>query len=209
MFQKKKESEKIVVEQKAPKIETAVAQSIIELKKEEPTIQELEKTKIKKEEAKKSNTEKRASLISISDLEDELEEIKEESKALEESNEAFTKEDLQKVWEDFVVLQKEKGKSNFATTLDRYEPALLDNCKIEILISNKSQELVIEKEKIDLHEYLRENLKNDNIEVITKIQVQTDEEKIPYTNKDKYEQMSKENPNLGTLKKELGLDFDF
>ncbi len=206
---KKKESEKIVVEQKAPKIETAVAQSIIELKKEEPTIQELEKTKIKKEEAKKSNTEKRASLISISDLEDELEEIKEESKALEESNEAFTKEDLQKVWEDFVVLQKEKGKSNFATTLDRYEPALLDNCKIEILISNKSQEVVIEKEKIDLHEYLRENLKNDNIEVITKIQVQTDEEKIPYTNKDKYEQMSKENPNLGTLKKELGLDFDF
>ena len=86
---------------------------------------------------------------------------------------------------------------------------MLANCKIEIQISNKSQEVVIEKEKIDLHEFLRNKLQNDTIEVITKIQEKTDEERIPFTNKDKYEQMTKENPKLQNLKEKLGLDFDF
>ena len=67
----------------------------------------------------------------------------------------------------------------------------------------------VEKEKIDLHEFLRNKLQNDTIEVITKIQEKTDEERIPYTNKDKYEQMAKENPKLQNLKEKLGLDFDF
>ena len=89
------------------------------------------------------------------------------------------------------------------------EPVLLANCKIEIQISNKSQEVVIEKEKIDLHEFLRNKLQNDTIEVITKIQEKPDEERIPFTNKDKYEQMTKENPKLQNLKEKLGLDFDF
>ena len=89
------------------------------------------------------------------------------------------------------------------------EPVLLANCKIEIQISNKSQEVVIEKEKMDLHEFLRNKLQNDTIEVITKIQEKTDEERIPFTNKDKYEQMTKDNPKLQNLKEKLGLDFDF
>ena len=66
----------------------------------------------------------------------------------------------------------------------------------------------IEKEKIDLHEYLRKSLENDAIEVITKIQ-KTTKEFIPYTNKDKYEQMAKDNPSLNTLREKLGLDFDY
>ena len=38
---------------------------------------------------------------------------------------------------------------------------------------------------------------------------ENNKEKVPYTNKDKYEQMTKENPKLQSLKKKLGLDFDF
>ena len=89
------------------------------------------------------------------------------------------------------------------------KPVLLPNCKIEIPISNKSQEVVIEKEKIDLHEFLRNRLQNDTLEVITKIQEKIDEERTPFTNKDKYEEMTKENPKLQNLKEKLGLDFDF
>ena len=37
-------------------------------------------------------------------------------------------------------------------------PVLKEGNQVEILISNKSQEIVIEKEKIDLHEYLRKKL---------------------------------------------------
>ena len=120
----------------------------------------------------------------------------------------FDNEQLQKVWKDYVSQQKEKGKSNFATTLDMNYPVLKEGNQVEILISNKSQEIVIEKEKIDLHEYLRKKLENDAIEVITKIQ-KTTKEFIPYTNKDKYEQMAKDNPSLNTLKEKLGLDPDY
>ena len=113
------------------------------------------------------------------------------------------------VWKEYVKNQKDAGKSNFAATLEMSRPTLLDDCKIQLQIANKSQEVVIQKEKIDLHEFLRNKLQHDNIEVVTKIQEKNDEERIPYTNKDKYEQMTKENPNLNKLKKELGLDFDF
>ena len=89
------------------------------------------------------------------------------------------------------------------------KPSLVDDCKIHLQIANKSQEVLIEKEKINLHEFLRNKLQHDNIEIVTKIQEKNNEERIPYTNKDKYEQMTKENPNLNKLKKELGLDFDF
>ena len=146
-------------------------------------------------------------MISISDL-DEPEEI-EPKKTIEKRNTNFKNEELQEVWREYVNSQKEKGKSNFATTLDMNEPVLLADCKIQIQISNKSQEVVIEKEKIDLHEFLRNKLQNDTIEVITKIQEKKDEERIPFTNKDKYEQMTKENPKLQNLKEKLGLDFDF
>ena len=60
-----------------------------------------------------------------------------------------------------------------------------------------------------LYSILRNKLQNDTIEVITRIQEKTNEERIPYTNKDKYEQMTKENPKLQNLKEKLGLDFDF
>ena len=110
--------------------------------------------------------------------------------------------------QEYISIQNEKGKSNFATTLDMNSPVLKEGNQVEILISNKSQEIVIEKEKIDLHEYLRKKLENDAIEVITKIQ-ENNKERVPYTNKDKYEQMAKDNPNLNTLREKLGLDFDF
>ena len=204
---KKKESEAIILPKQEPKTEREVAQAINEIKKEEPKRTEEIGGEKKVDETEKPKPKKRTSLISISDL-DEPEEIKPE-KTTEKRNTDFKNEELQEVWREYVNSQKEKGKSNFATTLDINEPVLLANCKIEIQISNKSQEVVIEKEKIDLHEFLRTKLQNDTIEVITKIQEKPDEERIPFTNKDKYEQMTKENPKLQNLKEKLGLDFDF
>ncbi|MEE2700383.1 MAG: DNA polymerase III subunit gamma/tau [Bacteroidota bacterium] len=203
---KKKETDTIVTPKLIPKIEKKVAQSIMEIRKEEPKTQEDKQQQLKEVEISKSITEKRTSLISISDLE-EQEEVKE--KQIDKEEKEFSKVQLMEVWKEYIQIQKKKGKSNFATTLDMNEPILIDDYKIEIQISNKSQEVVIEKEKIDLHEFLRNKLQNDNIEVFTKIIEKTEDEKSPYTNKDKYEQMSKENPNLKELKKELGLDFDF
>lgn len=204
---KKKESDSIVLPQLAPKIEKEVAKSINEIKKEEPENHNLPESEKKEAVKSKPIIENKASLISISDLEKE-EETKELAQK-EKKQSTFSNQDLMDVWKEYVKNQKDEGKSNFAATLEMSRPTLLNDCKIQLQIANKSQEVVIQKEKIHLHEFLRNKLQHDNIEVVTKIQEKNDEERIPYTNKDKYEQMTKENPNLKKLKKELGLDFDF
>lgn len=204
---KKKESDSIVLLQKAPKTEKEVIKSINTIKKAEPENQNLPESEKKEALKSKPIIENKASLISISDLEVE-EETKEQAQK-EKKQSAFSNQELMDVWKGYVRKTKDEGKSNFAATLEMSKPTLIDDCKIQLQIANKSQEVVIEKEKIDLHEFLRNKLQHDNIEVVTKIQEKNDEERIPYTNKDKYEQMTKENPNLKKLKKELGLDFDF
>jgi len=57
-------------------------------------------------------------------------------------------------------------------------------------------------------EYLRNNLQNDKIEIITKI-IELEKSKVPYTNNDKFKKMLDENPQLETLRVKLGLDPDY
>ena len=97
-------------------------------------------------------------LISISDV-DDLEEI-DKDKSIKKRNSNFNDKDLQKVWKEYVNDMRMKGKSNFATTLDMYKPIILENNIIEVIISNKSQEVVIEKERINLHQYIRRHTKD-------------------------------------------------
>jgi hypothetical protein len=188
-----------------------VTDAITEIKKEEQKVEVLiekpKQTQTNGVEIEKQDS-KISQLISISDLPDPLKEEQRQEVIKDKKKNEFNNEQLQKVWQEYISIQKEKGKSNFATTLDMNSPVLKEGNQVEILISNKSQEIVIEKEKIDLHEYLREKLENDAIEVITKIQ-ENNKERVPYTNKDKYEQMAKDNPNLNTFREKLGLDFDF
>ena len=205
---KKKTTNRIELPATSLKVEKIVNDAITELKKEEVKMEVIpekpKETQTNGAEIEKQDN-KTSQLISISDFQDPLKEEKEEIK--EQASNAFINDALQKVWKDFISIQKDKGKSNFATTLDMNPPTLKDY-KFEIILSNKSQEIVIEKEKKDLHEYLRKSLENDAIEVITKIQ-KTTKEFIPYTSKDKYEQMVKDNPILNTLREKLGLDYDY
>ena len=208
---KKKTTNSIKLPTSSPKQEKVVADAITEIKKEEQKVEVLiekpKQTQTNGVEIEKQDS-KISQLISISDLPDPLKEEQRQETIKDKKKNEFNNEQLQKVWQEYISIQKEKGKSNFATTLDMNSPVLKEGNQVEILISNKSQEIVIEKEKIDLHEYLRKKLENDAIEVITKIQ-ENNKERVPYTNKDKYEQMAKDNPNLNTLREKLGLDFDF
>ena len=138
-------------------------------------------------------------------MNDPIEDIKENKKEVVED---FDNEKLLIAWKQYIKLQKEEGKSNFATTLDMNEPILHDNYKIEVLLSNKAQEVMLEKEKMGLLDFLRNKLKNDMIEITTKTN-EILKENIPYTNKEKYQQMIEVNPNLEHLKEQLGLDYDF
>ena len=208
ILKKKKDADSIVLPKKDLKIKKQeVARSINQIKKIELEHQNLPDPKENEEVKTESIIENKASLISISAL-DEEDEIKGQVQT-EKKESVFSNQELMDVWKQYVNKQKDEGKSNFAATLEMSKPSLIDDYKIQLQIANKSQEVLIEKEKINLHEFLRNKLQHDNIEIVTKIQENNNEERTPYTNKDKYEQMTKENPNLNKLKKELGLDFDF
>ena len=67
--------------------------------------------------------------------------------------------------------------------------------------------MIIEDKSLIL-EYLRNHLKNDMIDITTKL-VEKAKNNVPYTKKDKFKKMLIQNPQLENLKVELGLDPDY
>ena len=150
---------------------------------------------------------KKPSLISINSL-SEADVIKDESFSVNLRDMAFSESDLIKHWENLVVFMKNKGKSNLGIILALDKPKLLEDFVIEVSLSNSTQEEMIIEEKYLILEYLRGQLKNDMIDITTKI-VDVAISNMPYTNKDKFKKMLAKNPQLETLRLELGLDPEY
>ena len=125
----------------------------------------------------------------------------------EKQNENFSKEELMEKWMRFADMMR-KEKPRMATTLKVSNPVIQDDFAIEIRMSNKVQEddfnLMI---KADLANFLRQELKNDNLKIITFVP-KTNKEKSLYTDEDKYKYLSEKNPDINKLKQRLNLDFE-
>ncbi len=151
---------------------------------------------------------KKSTLISINGLSNEVNEDKKEADSLILRDYDFSEIELIEYWKEFVSFVKEKGKSNLAIALQVYKPKLLENYLIELSISNAVQEEIILDEKYMILDYLKNKLKNDKIEITTKI-LKIEMESTPYTRKDKFKIMLEENPQLEVLRLKLGLDTDY
>jgi len=125
----------------------------------------------------------------------------------EKQIENFSKEELMEKWLRFAEMMR-KEKPRMATTLKASNPVIKDDFAIEIEMSNKVQEddfnLMI---KTDLANFLRQELKNDNLKIVTFVP-ETNKEKSLYTDEDKYKYLSEKNPNINKLKQRLNLDFE-
>jgi len=125
----------------------------------------------------------------------------------EKQIEKFSKEELMEKWLRFAEMMR-KEKPRMATTLKASNPVIKDDFAIEIEMSNKVQEddfnLMI---KTDLANFLRQELKNDNLKIVTFVP-ETNKEKSLYTDEDKYKYLSEKNPNINKLKQRLNLDFE-
>ncbi len=87
------------------------------------------------------------------------------------------------------------------------EIELRDN-QVIVHLHNSFQETLIHTIKSDALTFLREKLTNNTIQLIGELRV-TDEKKVIYTNREKFEHLAEKNPNLKILKERLGLDTDF
>jgi DNA polymerase-3 subunit gamma/tau len=122
----------------------------------------------------------------------------------------FTMGQLWKAWEKYAQIIKDRDQQSYFATLSKHNPILKDNFQIEFLVDNHVQFDDVERDKANLLEVLREELKNWKVQ----LKVVVDEEEgddgnslyDPYS---KFEAMIKENPALAHLKEKLDLDIDY
>ena len=152
---------------------------------------------------------KKSSLISINRPFQEKQQIVKNNNAnLVSRDTDFSESELLKKWKDLIFFTKEKGKSNLSIILGVHQPKILQDFLIEIPLSNSAQAEIISDDKFMILEFLRNQLENDKVDIITKI-VEAKKSDIPYTNKDKFKKMLDNNPKLESLRMKLGLDPDY
>ena len=155
------------------------------------------------------NSIKKPSTILINSIEqkkEQIEKISDIEQALK--TEDFSEEEMLNKWVELIKYFKKLGKSNVALALEINSPKLLPEKVIHIFLSNAAQREIILDEKHTILDFLRENLKNKTIEISLEI-LKNVQQKTPYTNKDKFNQMVETNKYLENLKQKLSLDTDY
>ena len=118
----------------------------------------------------------------------------------------FTQDELISVWNKFAEELK-SDKPHLYSTLTSSKPVLKDDNIIELQILNPIQENEIKTEKTDLINFLKQELKTNNLSLQYVITEKKNEKAKLYTDADKYEHLNKINPNLEKLKQQFNLDF--
>ena len=115
----------------------------------------------------------------------------------------YTETDIVALWENYSEMMEEEGRFNIASILRIDKPKLVKNT-INLTLPNSINKVELDIEKKEIIDYIRKNLKNSNIylELIVDEKI---EEKLVYTEKDKYDLMKKKNPNLDKLKDSFSL----
>ena len=125
-----------------------------------------------------------------------------------DSSNEFDSGTLLNYWNQYADKIKKAGKINIFTIMTANPPTLLKGFAIELIIENKIQEDLLSAEKVDLLNFLRKELKNFSIEIITKHIEQTNKKRL-YTSSEKYQHMLEKNPNLEEFRRRFKLDIDY
>ncbi len=112
---------------------------------------------------------------------------------------------MQKHWSDFVHQIDAEGRKILASNLNTDIPKLKDENTIWIELPNSTMKKEIEREQLDLIEYLRLKLDNHFIKLLITINEST-AKKFAFTPEEKYERLREKNPAIDVLRKEFDLD---
>ncbi|OEK02064.1 hypothetical protein BFP97_11275 [Roseivirga sp. 4D4] len=132
------------------------------------------------------------------------EEAEQEEEKVDLRDTSFTPEAFEVVWQDFLT------KGNFQN-LDQEvlkNPYQLEGTKVIISIPNEALVSSFEKFRSELLQHLRNSLKNDHISLQSNV-VEIAQEKMLYTDREKFEFLKNKYPALKDLQEKLGLDPEF
>lgn len=120
---------------------------------------------------------------------------------------AFTGERLTDVWNNFATLIKKQGKDSMYSILTKRKPVLKNNFQVELIIENSVMETAFMTVKPDMMEYLCRELNNYSVEILVTVN-KTLEQKIAYTNREKFLKLAEKNPLLLKMRQQLDLEVD-
>lgn len=118
--------------------------------------------------------------------------------------ETFTEEEMIAGWNDFTKLVEEKGRFNLLSHLTMGVPKL-EGTLIHLEFPNNTIKVEVERAKHELLGYLRERLKNYDIDLSIEVN-ETAVKRYAYTAREKFEKMKEKNPLIDTLRTEFDLD---
>jgi len=117
----------------------------------------------------------------------------------------FDNDQLDKSWIKFQKKINKEGRKNLASILSINKPEIIKGNLISYTLTNNTNKLELEKNKVDLLNFLKKDLKNDKI--LLEIRVNKLKEKsFVYTPSEKYDKLKKLNPNIEILRKEFKLN---
>jgi hypothetical protein len=117
--------------------------------------------------------------------------------------EPFTAEQLAAKWSEF--LSQLTDRPNLRSTLSNV-PEIMEGNKLLLKIGNSIQEQEIRLVKPELVSWLRKELRNSGIEMITQLE-KIETERMIFSDSEKMQMMMKKNPLLYDLKQKFNLDF--
>jgi DNA polymerase III subunit gamma/tau len=137
----------------------------------------------------------------------EISETKEEVKEERKENENFTTENLNHYWKIFAEKKRSEGFTYEYTILNQ-EVDLLEDCIVEVKLSNPLQEDILERFRAELMVFLRTSLKNTNLK-LKAVLVQETGRKMIYTPQEKFNYLAEKQPLLREMQRRMMLDTDF
>lgn len=153
--------------------------------------------------------EKRVSGLSLSSI--KVKKAHEVNKSPEVSEEdlpkdAFTEEDMQQHWDDFVHELENQGRKILASNLNADVPKLKNENTIWIELPNSTMKKEVEREQSLMMDYLKQKLNNYSITLHITVNEEV-AKKFAFTPEEKYEKLREKNPAIDLLRKEFDLDF--
>jgi len=121
----------------------------------------------------------------------------------ENFTEPFTNEQLALKWKEFI--DQLTDRPNLKSTLSNV-PEITQGNEILLRIGSSVQEEEVRLVKFELMSWLRKELRNSKIELITRIE-KSETERLFYSDSEKMQLMMQKNPELFQLKQKFNLDF--
>jgi hypothetical protein len=118
-------------------------------------------------------------------------------------SDSYTLEQLSEKWNEF--LEQIADRPNLCSTLSSV-PELIDGNRLLLKVGNSVQEEDVRLIKPELILWLRKELRNSGIELVTRLE-RVESERTHFNDSEKLQILVQKNPNLNELKQIFNLDF--